>query len=34
LITTSLMFINIILTAVLFYKVCLLERLCFIKIGT
>lgn len=32
--TTSLMFINILLTAVLFYKVCLLERLCFVKIGT
>ena len=28
------MFINIFLTVVLFYKVCLLERFCFIKIGT
>jgi NADH:ubiquinone oxidoreductase subunit 5 (subunit L)/multisubunit Na+/H+ antiporter MnhA subunit len=33
-ITTGLMFVNIILTFVLFYKVCILERLCFIKIGT
>ena len=32
--TTSLMFVNIILTCLLFYKVCILERLCFIKIGT
>lgn len=32
--TTSLMFVNIILTFILFYKVCILERLCFIKIGT
>ena len=32
--TTTLMFLNVICTLILFYKVCILRKICFIKLGT
>jgi NADH-ubiquinone oxidoreductase chain 5 len=32
--TTSLMFLNVLFTILLFYQVCILRKICFIKLGT
>lgn len=32
--TTTLMFLNVFFTILLFYKVCILRKICFIKLGT